>query len=219
MRRFAGIFIAALLLLATGITTLAQPGPSREGYQTNMIWYTPDRTATLADPGLSRERPRRMGHQDFGLVRMLHDPSLRTKFGITNEQYDKLKATFLDSSKAAIRDQADLKIKRLELANLMDGDKVDRAQVNQKIDELTASQAALMKSQIGTRLAVKEILTPDQLSKIREWRQSQARRFMENRTQRGMGMMQGPQRPGMRRQSTPPQQPPAPPKPGDSSSQ
>jgi|GEM_PF-6545530 len=195
MRRFAGMVIAAMVLFGTGISTLAQPGPSREG-------------------------PRWMGNRDFGLVRMLHDPSMRAKFGISDDQYTKLRSAFLDSSKAAIRGQADLKIKRLELANLMDADKVDRAQVDQKINEISALQGALMKNHIGTRLVVKETLTPDQLNKISEWRQSQARRFMEDRMQGRMGMMQRQQRPGMRpQQPPPPEQPPAPSKPGDSSSQ
>jgi Spy/CpxP family protein refolding chaperone len=157
----------------------------------------------------------RAGHRfnrKSGLARVLRDPDLRTKLGITNEQYAKLQTAFLNSSKNAIRGKADLKIKRLELAQLMNEDKVDRAQVEQKVNEISALHASLLKNQIEARLAIRETLTADQLSKLREWRHTQGRGWMQERMQRRMGMMR---RPGMSPQRPPVPPPSAPHNPGD----
>lgn len=192
MKRFLSFLVIATLVMVLTIPTLAQPGAKMARMQ------------------------HRTDHQ-FGLGRMLHDPNFRTKLGITDEQYSKLRTAFLDSSKAAIQNHADLKIKRLELADLMSTEKVDRAQVNQKINEISALQTAIMKNQVETRLTVKETLTPDQLNKLQQWRQAQMRRFMQERTQPRMGRMWCPEGPAGRAPAAPPAppQPPASPKPGD----
>jgi Spy/CpxP family protein refolding chaperone len=173
----------------------------------------------MAQSGPEGRQFRQGGERQFGLARVLNDTDLRTKLAITDDQAAKLKSAFFEASKARIRNEADLKIKHLELANLMDADQVDRTQINQKIGEISALQAALMKSRIEAQLVVKETLTPDQLSKLKEWRKSQFGRFAQERMRMGTmrrmqrpGMGQGPQGPQGPRG---PQQPPAPPKPGD----
>lgn len=171
----------------------------------------------LAQPGPARLRDQRMVNQHSNLVRVLRDPNLRAKLGITDEQYAKLRTAFLNSSKAAIKDKADLKIKRLELANLMDAEKVDHALVDQKVNEISALRGALLKNQIQARLTVKETLTADQLNKLHEWRQAQMKRFREERMQRGMGMMPRPGRQGVGPQRPGEPQPPAAPKPDNPS--
>jgi Spy/CpxP family protein refolding chaperone len=189
MRRLITILVGAILIMGTGMMLMAQPGP-----------------APL--------RGQRMANERFGLIRALHDQNLRAQLGVTDEQYAKLQTAFLNSSKTAIKSRADLKIKRLELASLMDADKVDHAQVDQKVSEISALQGALLKNQIQARLIVKETLTADQLNKLHEWRQTQLKRFGEERMQRRMGgMMQRPGRPGAGPQGPEAPRPPAPPKP------
>lgn len=173
----------------------------------------------LAQPGPAGNPPRHRANREFALGQALNDTNLRTRLNITDDQVAKLKAAFLEAAKAGIKNHADLKIKRLELASLMGADKVDHAQVNQKIAEITALQGSLLKNRIETQLTVKETLTADQLSKLKMWRHAQARRFMQERMQQRMGMMprmrqpgQGPQ--GPRGPQAPPA-PAAPPKPGD----
>jgi Spy/CpxP family protein refolding chaperone len=176
----------------------------------SMVFVVGMGTTLLAQPGPAPARARRLGNQTPGLARILQNPSVREKLGITNEQFAKLQTVFLNSSKNAIRGKADLKIKHLELTHLMNADKVDRAQVEQKVDEISALRASLMKNQIEARLAVKETLSPDQLNKVREWRESQRGRLAQERMQRRMGMMR---RPGMGPQGPPPPPSSLPPKP------
>lgn len=190
MKRLSKYFIALAVVVAMSIPMLAQRGP-----------------------GMQHAKQRFGRH--FGLARMLHDPTLRATLSVTDEQYAKLKTAFESSAKAAIKDQADLKIKRLELASLMDSDKVDRDQVDKKIGEISALQTALMKTHIETQLAVKETLTPDQLAKFHQWRQSEVRHWMEQGMRMRMGRMQRPDAPRMGPQGPRPPMPPPPPKPGD----
>ncbi|MBZ5552499.1 MAG: periplasmic heavy metal sensor [Acidobacteriia bacterium] len=192
MRRRIVIVLGAMLMLPMGLTLWAQPGP-----------------APL--------RAKRIVNQHSGLVRALRDQNLRAKLGVTDEQYAKLRTAFLNSARTAIKNKADLRIKRLELASLMDADKVDHAQVDLKINEISALQGALLKNQIQTRLTVKETLTADQLNKLHEWRQAQMKRFGEERMQQRMGMMRGSGRMGVgpRGPGAPP--PSAPPKPDNPS--
>ncbi|MGB7624913.1 MAG: periplasmic heavy metal sensor [Terriglobia bacterium] len=175
----------------------------------SMVFVVGMGTTLLAQPDPAPARPRRVVNRTHGLARILQNPDVRTKLGITNEQFAKLQTTFLNSSKNAIRGKADLKIKHIELTHLMNADKVDRAQVEQKIDEISALRSSLMKNQIDARLTFKETLTADQLNKLREWRESQRERLAKERMQRRMGMMR---RPGMGPQGPPPSS--LPPKPG-----
>jgi Spy/CpxP family protein refolding chaperone len=188
MKRFLGAMAVAILLVAVATLLAAQPGVHGANARQNFG-----------------------NHQ--GLGRILNNPDFRTKLGITDEQYAKLKNSFLDSEKVAIRTRADLQIKRLELANLMSADNVDRTQVNQKISDIGALETALMKNHIETQLAVKDTLTPEQLKKFQQWRQNQRGRFLQERMQPGRDMMRQQDRPG--RMAPPPPPPAAPSKPGD----
>ncbi len=193
-------------------------------YQLSMmlIFVVAMSTMSLAQPPQMRNGFRRTGNRQFRLLRLLHDKDVRAKLGVTDEQAVKLEAAFMNSAKTSIKDGADLRIQRLELENLMTAAHVDRAQVDQKINEISALQTALMKNRIDTQLTVKETLTPDQLTKIREWRMTQARRFMRQRMQMRPGMMMRRNGPGMgpgmgpRGPQTPP---PTPPNPGNGDGQ
>lgn len=183
MKRYVAILISAVLMLMFAVNLAAQPRPGAD-------------------------RIKKMAERHLGLGPLIHNPEFRTKLGISDEQYNKLQTGFMNSAKTAIKNRADLQIKRLELANLMNADKPDRAQINQKINEISALQTAQMKNHVDTRLLVKETLTSDQLNKYQQWRQEQTRRFLEQRQPRG-GMMRG-GRPGMEPRGPTPPPPPKP---------
>jgi Spy/CpxP family protein refolding chaperone len=206
MKRYLAVLMGAILLLVMVVFALAQEGPAMP-------------------------RPGRQMQRHFGLGKALQNKEYRTKLGVTDEQYAKLEAAFLNSAKTAIRTRADLEIKRMELGSLMKADNVDRAQVLQKVNEITALQGALMKTHIEGMMTLKETLTPEQLEKLKQLRQGQARRGMGQRMQGRMGggpgqpgmWPRGQQQPGMGPGGPPqgpqaPKRPQAPPKPGDGSS-
>lgn len=192
MKRFVAVLLGVVLVIGMTLILAAQPGPGPQRGQRGM---------------------NRAGRQ-FGMGRMIQNPEFRSKLGITEEQYGKLQTGFLNALKAAIKNRADLQIKRLELASLMDADKPDRAQINQKINEISALQTAQMKNHIDTRLLVKETLTAEQWTKFHEWQQGQARQMLQRRQER-MGMMRGGEGPGRGPRAPRPPQPPPPPKPDE----
>jgi Spy/CpxP family protein refolding chaperone len=205
MKRFLAVLMGAILTLVMVVPALAQEGPA------------------MARPGRQMQR-------HFGIGKALQNKEYRTKLGVTDEQYATLEAAFLNSQKTAIKTRADLQIKRIELGSLMKTDKMDRAQVFQKVNEIAALQGAMMKTHIEEMMTVKETLTPEQLEKLKQLRHGQARRNMGQRMQGRMGG--GPRQHGMwpRGQQQPgmgpggpqgpqaPERPQAPPKPGDGSS-
>jgi len=130
--------------------------------------------------GFGRERG------EFGLIRLLNEPAIREKLGITAEQVGAIRKQQSDFRKAQIRDRADLQVKRVDLQDLLQADKPDRAAIDSKLQEISAARLALEKSAIHYRLAMREAITPEQREKLHQ--------LMSERWQRAGG----PQRPGPR---------------------
>ncbi len=110
------------------------------------------------------------GRQEFGREGALDNPAIRQRLGITAEQASKIGQQNLDFQKAEIRGRADLQVKRIELNELLAADSPDRAAVDAKLQELSAAQAALEKSAIDNRLALRDILTPAQRQQLQQLR-------------------------------------------------
>ena len=96
---------------------------------------------------------------------------LQEELGLTEEQRAKLRQQFLESRKAAVRTQADLTIKQMELHELMEGDNPDRAQIDRKLREIADLRYAMQKSHVDGRLAFQQVLTPEQRAKLRQFRE------------------------------------------------
>jgi Spy/CpxP family protein refolding chaperone len=109
-------------------------------------------------------------HRQFMLARLVRNPSVRTRLGITPEQALKIRTQTSDFRKTQIRNRAELQVKHLELHDLMSADKPDRSAIDKKLQEISAVQLARARSAIDFRLAMREALTPDQKEKLREMR-------------------------------------------------
>jgi len=107
---------------------------------------------------------------------------LQEELGLTEEQRNKLHQQFLEGRKAAVKNRADLQIKRMELAELMRADNPDRAQIDRKLRELADLRYAMEKSRVDQHLGLLQTLTPEQRTKLKQFRE------------RGFG--RGPQGPG-----------------------
>jgi Spy/CpxP family protein refolding chaperone len=134
--------------------------------------------------GRMRGRGFGMGQRGFGLMGALRDPDVRKQAGITDEQFAKIRGQESDFRKSEIRDRADLQVKRIDLRDLLSADKPDRAAIDGKLQEISASQLALEKAAVDYRLDMRDALTPAQRDKLRE--------LMRDRRQRGGGGPGGP---------------------------
>ena len=112
------------------------------------------------------EPPASLGPSD-DLGSLADQPRVREKLGLTDAQAEQLRALGREAIKNAIRNRADLVVKRIELQELLEADAPDRAQIGKKLKEINDFHYALLKSRVETRLGVAKVLTPDQRRKLR----------------------------------------------------
>lgn len=143
------------------------------------------------------------------------NPRLQEELGLTDEQTEKLRMLRVEARKAAVRNRADLQVRRIELGEVLRADSPSKAQVDRKVQEITKLQGAAFAARINTMLSAKAILTPEQRAKARELRGNRGRRFRGRRGSGGRGSGGSGGGPhgggGFRREFHPPVPPPAPP--------
>ena len=101
------------------------------------------------------------------VVRAALNPKLAEKLGITEEQSAKLKA--LNAEKDGLKELNEKVRKGMERqAELLKADKVDEAAVMAALDEVWEARKEVAKRQTKRIIAVKSILTPEQVAKARE---------------------------------------------------
>lgn len=84
----------------------------------------------------------------------------------TEEQQKKIDELKLALEKELLPIEASLKVKEAELQQLMIADKPAKAAIEKKIDEIGALKTQIHKARVNNRLAVREILTPEQRVKF-----------------------------------------------------
>lgn len=92
----------------------------------------------------------------------------RDDLGLSPEQVRALEQLRSDFQREAIRKEADLRIAEIDLASLLEAEKVDLAQVEAKIREVERLRADLRFARIRTIEQGKEQLTAEQRKKLRE---------------------------------------------------
>ncbi len=114
------------------------------------------------------------------LVRMVSNPVVAEKIGLSEEQKAKLKE--LNKGPATSRElQKKVHEAMGRQVELMKADKIDEAAVMAAIDEVFELRKAMAKEQAKRVIAVKSILTPEQVKKAHE----EMRRSAEARGERG----------------------------------
>jgi len=119
------------------------------------------------------------------IARLAEDPAAREKLGITADQAAKIRQQTSEFRKAGIRGRADLQVNRLELQDLLRGDSPDRGAIDKKLDEMSAARLAQAKAQVHYRLAMRDILTPEQRQKLQQMRAESRRRGFSDGAPRG----------------------------------
>ncbi len=132
-----------------------------------------------------------------GMKRMPDITRLREQLDLTDDQVKQLHSLRTEGAKKAIRSRADVKVKQLELRELLQADEPDRAAIDQKLRELSDARYTAQKQRIDQRLAMRDILTPEQRSKMKELR-GKFRRGGERMRWPGRPGMEGPPRQGFR---------------------
>jgi Spy/CpxP family protein refolding chaperone len=130
--------------------------------------------------GFGHERGMRgrggMEGREMMLGRLLSNPEIRDKVGVTADQVAKIRQQEADFRKTEIRDRADLEVKQIDLREMMAADKPDRGAIDAKLTEISTSRLALEKSAVAFRLNSRDALTADQRTKLRDLMRSRHER-------------------------------------------
>jgi len=140
-------------------------GPGGPGDPSSGELVEPDGPRGPRDLGAERGDHRQ---REFGLSRLLNDPEIRQKVGISSEQVAKIRQQELTFRKSEIRQRADLEVKRIDLRELLEADKSDRVAIDRQLQEISTSQLAMAKLRVDFRLNMKDALTPEQREKLKQ---------------------------------------------------
>ena len=136
-------------------------------------------------------RPGGMGRGGrMGLSRVINNPDLREKIGVTPEQAAKIRQQETDFQKASVMNRAKLQVAHMELNQLMSADKPDRAAIDKKLADISVAQLGEEQTRVHHQLDMKTALTPDQQAKLKA--------LMQSRRPGMGGPNGGPQGPGRR---------------------
>jgi periplasmic protein CpxP/Spy len=139
-------------------------------------------------------------------------PQAAEELKLSPDQINKLDDIFLKYKTSMIDIRATIEKKELELDTLLDKNVVDDATILKKADDLIATKGELQKTYLRMLLEMKKILTPDQVKKIKEFRDKlPMRQFEEHRFMRGQEPHERGSRPPQPPSVSQPEQPPQPP--------
>ena len=114
------------------------------------------------------------------IVRMVSNPKAAEKLGLTEEQKAKLKE--INKVSAANREMhKKVHEATMRQFELMKADKIDEAAVMKAIDEVFELRKEMAKAQVKRVIAVKSVLTPEQIEKARE----EVKKMFEQRGEKG----------------------------------
>ena len=123
----------------------------------------------VAGPGWSQDAARSVpGEEQFG---GWAEPAVEEDdLGMTDEQKAKIRALRQEFRKERVRAQAELRIQRMELADLMRAENPDRAAIARKLKENSEARNAQMLARFDHRQEIRSLLTPEQQAKMKEMR-------------------------------------------------
>lgn len=167
-----------LLALAVGLpVAYAQmPGPGAAPQR----WAPAERGPQGGGWGQSRGM-RGIGMRGRGgpaamLLRLVNNPMMRQRVGITTEQAAKIRQQTSDFLKQQIRSRANMEVQRIDLQNLMVAENPDRAAIDKTLEQISALRLSQSKADVDFHLAMRNALTPEQQQKLMQMRQEFMRR-------------------------------------------
>ncbi|RMH72222.1 MAG: periplasmic heavy metal sensor [Gemmatimonadetes bacterium] len=113
------------------------------------------------------------GHRPGGL-KMLE--MMKGELDLSEEQVANLRDLMVDHQKQEIELRSQIEVARLELEELMVADKPNKTAALKKVEEIGNFQTEIRKLDVGFRIEMKTILTPEQLEKWDQMRADRPRR-------------------------------------------
>lgn len=117
---------------------------------------------------MGRFRPMGEGFAADPIARMVSNPKVAEKLNLTEEQKTKLEELIKTQREGMKEKRAKMSEAMKRQMDLMNAEKIDESKVMASIDEVFALRCAMAKDQVKRVIAVKNILTPEQIKKANE---------------------------------------------------
>ena len=118
--------------------------------------------------------------------RRAHLEALRADIGLSDEQVSEIRRIHRDARKAAVRRNAELRVARMELDDLMGAATLDEGKIAARVKAISELQAAALKERTDSRLAVRRLVTPEQFQKMQEAKRHAFRSHRARPARRGV---------------------------------
>lgn len=89
---------------------------------------------------------------------------------LSDAQREQLRQITLEARKGARRRQAEVEVLHLDIQDLLDAPVLDEAALSAKVQQLGDLQLATVRAEVESRLAMRKILTPEQIQRRAELR-------------------------------------------------
>ncbi len=144
----------------------------------------------LVAQGEGRDRDM-MRHARFGIHMAesnLFPPQIILRFkdeiGLTADQAGKLEKMHAQIKEASIRQDADIKILEIKLGTTLKSEQTDRKKLEGLIREIAKLKTDLKIQHMNFMLDVKNLLTPDQIKKIEDFKKNKRNQMMRDRNEK-----------------------------------
>lgn len=117
---------------------------------------------------MGRFRPMGEGFAADPIARMVSNPKVAEKLNLTEEQKTKLEELIKTQREGMKEKRAKMSEAMKRQMDLMNAEEIDESKVMASIDEVFALRCAMAKDQVKRVIAVKNILTPEQIKKANE---------------------------------------------------
>jgi hypothetical protein len=97
---------------------------------------------------------------------LLASDRARTYLGLEGAQVERLRQIAVQAEKANVRTRAEIAVRRIELREALRAEKPERAEILQKVGEISELRGQMMKADVEAILAAKAVLTPAQQRKL-----------------------------------------------------
>lgn len=164
MRGGAWMVLTAVLTIGFALPATGQVmGPS--AYGGSMGAQGPAMMGQGVGPGrMFEHRGRGSSHEGPLISIMLNH---RQELGLTLDQERKLRDLRTEFAKESVRRSAEIRVAEIELDALLEQDKWDLAKIEPKVKQIATLQGDLRLARIKTLAAGREVLTSDQLEKLK----------------------------------------------------
>ena len=139
------------------------------------------------------------GMLDNNMIRGQMLLRLKAEIGLTPDQVKKIEKMSFDFQESVIRRMADTKILEIKLANYLQGEKINKKNIEKMIKDISAMKADMQIDRVFHFLDIRSILTPEQIKKVNELKKNFKKRafFRQERSKDRKGERR-PGRPAVR---------------------